>query len=69
MIVSGLSPSSVAQIEKEFGLPSKVSGAILASNDASALAFVLIVSYFGEKGKKPKWLGIGAIMTGEYPYT
>ena len=57
---------SIQTIEKEFGFTSKMTGIIVASNDASALIAVALVSYFGAKRNKPQWMGIGAIITGKY---
>ena len=55
---------SVQSIEKEFGISSKVSGAILACQHASTFMVVTFVSFFGGKGNKPKWMGIGSLITG-----
>lgn len=51
-------------IETEFGFQSRYSGLIMAGNDASALLLVMIVSFFGDKASKPKWIGVGCIITG-----
>ena len=64
MAVNGLIGASIPHIEKEFGFTSTQSGIFLASNDLTALLTVLFVSYYGEKGHKPKWLAIGCIITG-----
>ena len=62
--MNGLIGASIPHLEKEFGLTSTQSGILLASNDLSAILFVLFVSYYGEKGHKPIWLGVGSIATG-----
>lgn len=64
MTVSGLISASVPHIEREFGFTSTQSGILLASNDLTGFLFVLFVSYYGETGHKPTWLGIGSILTG-----
>lgn len=64
MLVNGLVSASIPHLEREFGLTSTSTGFISASNDVSGLLFVLIVSYYGDRGHKPKWLGCGAILTG-----
>ena len=65
MVVNGLIGASISHIEKEFGFTSTQSGILLASNDLTAILFVAFVSYYGEKGHKPIWLGIGSIVTGK----
>ena len=65
MLVNGMMSSSIPHIEREFGMSSTETGLILASNDVSGLLLVLVISYYGEKGNKPKWLGCGAILTGK----
>ncbi|XP_057316099.1 solute carrier organic anion transporter family member 4C1-like [Hydractinia symbiolongicarpus] len=64
MLVNGLVSASIPHLEREFGLTSTSTGVISASNDVSGLLFVLLVSYYGDRGHKPKWLGYGAILTG-----
>ncbi|XP_057317468.1 solute carrier organic anion transporter family member 4C1-like [Hydractinia symbiolongicarpus] len=64
MLVNGLVSASIPHLEREFGLTSTSTGFISASNDVSGLLCVLIVSYYGDRGHKPKWLGCGAILTG-----
>jgi len=64
VVVGGLSAASLPTIEKEFGFSSKSAGLILAGNDASALLLVGIISFFGAKGHKPKWIAIGILITG-----
>ena len=65
MLVNGLISASIPHIEREFGFTSTESGVILGSNDVSGLLLVLIISYYGENGHKPRWLGCGAILTGK----
>ena len=55
----------VSHIEREFGLESRDIGIMLASNDLSGVILVMFVSYYGSKGKKPRWLAIGSVITGE----
>ena len=62
--MNGVTNVSIQTIEKEFGLSSKISGFIVTGNDVSAILLVSGVSFFGAKGNKPKWIGIGSIITG-----
>ena len=64
ILVNGLTGVSIPDIEKEFGLSSSSAGIILASNDIAGIILVPIISFWGTHGKKPKWLGYGAIVTG-----
>ncbi len=64
LIVMGLTAVAIPDIEKEFRLSSTDSGLILASNDIAGILLVPIVAFFGQDGKKPKWLGCGALITG-----
>ena len=66
ILVNGLISASIPHLEREFGFSSTHAGFISASNDVSGLLFVLIISYYGGKGHKPKWLGYGAIITGKH---
>lgn len=66
MAVNGWINASVPHIEREFGFTSTETGLLLASNDLTGFLFVLIVSYYGETGRKPLWVGIGCIITGNF---
>ena len=63
----GLTNVTIPAIEKEFGLSSKQSAVILLSNDIGGIVLLPVVSFYGAHGKKPKWIGIGAVITGEPP--
>ena len=65
LLVNGLTNVSIPDIEKEFGFSSSKAGLILSSNDIAGIILVPIVSFLGTHGKKPKWIGYGAILTGE----
>ena len=57
---------SIPAIQKEFGFTSKVTGIIVGGYNVSAPITICIVSYFGSRGNKPKWIGIGAMLTGKF---
>ena len=46
-------------------MSSKDLGMIVTANDIPGLVLISFVSYFGEHGNKIKWLGYGALITGE----
>ena len=60
IVIYGLVAVSVQSIEKEFGISSKVSGLILATQHASTFLVVTFVSFFGANRNKPVWIGIGS---------
>ena len=62
--VSGITAVNLQALETEFGFSSKSVGFIMTGNDISALFLVTAVSFFGTKASKPKWMGIGSIITG-----
>ena len=63
--VSGITTVNLQTLETEFGFSSKSVGFIMTGNDISSLFLVTAVSFFGTKASKPKWMGIGSIITGE----
>ena len=65
-IYSGLTSVNLPEIEKEFGLSSKQSAVILLSNDIGGIILLPIVSFYGTHGRKPKWIGIGALICGMF---
>ena len=64
MIVSGFTGALLSTIEKRFQFTSKEAGFIAASNDISAILLTTLVSFYGGYGRKPRWLGYGALLTG-----
>ncbi|XP_047128024.1 solute carrier organic anion transporter family member 4C1 isoform X1 [Hydra vulgaris] len=63
-VVNGIVTASIASIEKEFGLNSKVIGIIVSGNDASSLMVVGFVSFFGSVHNKAFMISVGAFITG-----
>ena len=63
--MSGITGISLPALEKRFQLTSKDLGVISASNDISAILLICFVSFYGQFGNKIKWIGYGAIITGE----
>ena len=64
MVTSGMLTASLRDIEKQFGFSSTQAGFILVSNDIAALLTVPVVSFYGERGNKPKWIGFGSLLCG-----
>ncbi|NXK41189.1 SO4C1 protein, partial [Piprites chloris] len=55
---------SISTIEKRYELNSSLTGLISASYDISFCLLSLFVSFFGERGHKPRWLAFSAFMLG-----
>jgi len=54
----------VSTIQRRYDLTSTESGLIVSVFDMAVIASVIFVSYFGGKGHKPRWLGIGLLVQG-----
>ena len=63
MIVNGFTNVGLSTLEKQFKLTSKQSGMIVAAKEISSLALIAFLSYYGSFGHKPRYLGVGAILT------
>ncbi|VIO88077.1 Uncharacterized protein BM_BM4182 [Brugia malayi] len=55
--------STTQAIERQFQVPSKLSGFMVSASDFAYIPVVIFVSYFGSKGNRVKWIGIGTFMT------
>ena len=64
MAVGGFTNALLSTIEKRFQFTSKEAGFIAASNDIVAILLTSLVSFYGGYGSKPRWLGGGALLTG-----
>nr|XP_054751159.1 solute carrier organic anion transporter family member 4A1-like [Lytechinus pictus] len=53
---------SLSTIEKRFFLNSVQSGSISSAYDFSSLIVAVIVSYMGERGHRPLWVGFGSML-------
>jgi hypothetical protein len=49
-------------IEKQFQIPSKISGLMVSASDFGYIPTVVFVAYMGGKGNRAKWIGAGCIM-------
>ncbi|XP_078585832.1 solute carrier organic anion transporter family member 4A1-like [Branchiostoma floridae x Branchiostoma japonicum] len=63
-ILLGLTPGVITTIEGRFKLSSTQSGFIISSTELFAVFTVPIISYFGAKSHKGRWLGAGAVCVG-----
>lgn len=63
-LIAGFSSIVLSSVERRFRLSSTAVSVLLVSFDTSVLISVLFISYFGDKGHKPRWLGFGLIVQG-----
>ena len=61
-VVNGLNNVNTTSYERRYQLTSKEAGMVSSAYDFAAGFAVLIPSYFGSKGHKPRWLAFSAFM-------
>ncbi|KAI6189840.1 Solute carrier organic anion transporter family member [Aphelenchoides bicaudatus] len=54
--------SAVVMIEKQFQIPSKISGLMVSASDFGYIPTVAFVAYLGGKGNRSKWIGAGCML-------
>ncbi|XP_043834592.1 solute carrier organic anion transporter family member 4C1-like [Dromiciops gliroides] len=64
IVVNGLVNISISTIEKRYELKSSLTGLVSSSYDISFCLLSLFVSFFGERGHKPRWLAFASFMIG-----
>ncbi|XP_072453473.1 solute carrier organic anion transporter family member 4C1-like [Notamacropus eugenii] len=64
IVVNGLVNISISTIEKRYELKSSLTGLVSSSYDISFCLLSLFVSFFGERGHKPRWLAFASFMMG-----
>ncbi|XP_030181649.1 solute carrier organic anion transporter family member 4C1 isoform X11 [Lynx canadensis] len=64
IVVNGLVNVSISTIEKRYEMKSSTTGLISSSYDISFCVLSLFVSFFGERGHKPRWLAFASFMIG-----
>lgn len=60
--VNGVVNIALTTLERQYKLPSSQSALIVSSTDIGAVLFVLVVSYLGAKGNRPKWIATGSFL-------
>ncbi|KAI1716029.1 organic anion transporter polypeptide (OATP) family domain-containing protein [Ditylenchus destructor] len=54
--------SAIVSIERQFQIPSKVSGLMVSAGDFGYIPSVVFVSYLGGKGNRARWIGGGCVL-------
>ncbi|VDO82725.1 unnamed protein product [Haemonchus placei] len=54
--------SAITYIEKQFQIPSKLSGLMVSASDFAYIPVVVFTSYFGGKGNRARWIGGGCML-------
>ncbi|XP_075037478.1 solute carrier organic anion transporter family member 4C1-like [Mixophyes fleayi] len=62
--VNGLVNVVISTIEKRYDLKSSLTGIVAASYDIAFCLLSLFVSFYGQRGHKPRWLAFSALMIG-----
>ncbi|KAL7988876.1 hypothetical protein Chor_007795 [Crotalus horridus] len=62
IIVNGLINVSISTIEKRYDLSSSLTGVISAGYDISFSVLCLFISFYGERGHKPRWLALSSFL-------
>ena len=63
-LLTGFLSVTLSTIQRRYELTSTESGLILSVFDMAVIVSVIFISYFGGKGHKPRWLGVGLLVQG-----
>ncbi|GMT34863.1 hypothetical protein PFISCL1PPCAC_26160 [Pristionchus fissidentatus] len=53
--------SAIQNIEKQFQLPSRLSGILVSASDIGYIPTVIFIAYFGARGNRARWIGAGTL--------
>ncbi|KAK5968901.1 MFS domain-containing protein [Trichostrongylus colubriformis] len=54
--------SAIVYIEKQFKIPSRLSGTMVSASDFAYIPVVVFTSYFGGQGNRARWIGGGCLL-------
>lgn len=63
-IIVGFITVTLTSIQRRYGLNAIQSGLVVTVFDMAVIISAPFVSYFGGKGHKPRWLGVGLLIQG-----
>ncbi|CRL05057.1 CLUMA_CG018209, isoform A, partial [Clunio marinus] len=52
---------TITTLEKRFEIPTKNIGIIWVGNDVSSLFLYIVITYYGGKSHRPRWIGVGLL--------
>lgn len=55
--------SAIQSIERQFQIPSTLSGFMVSASDIGYIPSVIFISYIGSKGNRAKWIAMGTFIT------
>lgn len=62
--MNGALPAVLTTIQQRYLLTSTQCGIIVAAYDFAMASVIIFVSYYGSRGRKPRWVGLGTILMG-----
>lgn len=54
--------SSIQSIERQFQIPSKMSGTLASAREIGYVSTIVILAYFGGKGNRARWISAGILI-------
>ncbi|XP_010213552.1 PREDICTED: solute carrier organic anion transporter family member 2B1, partial [Tinamus guttatus] len=62
LLISGYMKSTISTIERRYGLSSQTTGLLTSFNEVGNTLLIVLISYFGSRVHRPRFIGCGAIL-------